>query len=406
MASPKESALFVMSTANTSQAGPVAVWLTAAGWAAAARLLLGHSWFVTPDGVLTPESARAQASQPSHAPDSRRGMRSAVPVPAKTALKDLRRGLHGFGFRNAALEGPWAEKNVAFVWQHHDLFQFAGFRAARSLDVPLVLFVDAPQVWEARQWGVKRPGWGSLMERYGEQPQFRKADLVACVSEEVAEQALRLGSSEDRVMVTPCSVDTHEFHPDIRSEDIRDRVGLKDRFIVGWLGGFRPFHGLDLLVDAAKLVQRDCPDVAFLLVGDGAERPRLEHRVKSEGVPNVSFAGIVSHHEVPQYLCAMDAATIVDTGQQFHYSPLKLREYMACGVPVITPGVGQVGRWLHDGRDALLIPPGDSKALANAVMRLRDSPELRRSLSRNARAKVVQEGSWEHQVQRVLARLS
>lgn len=399
-------ALFVISTPNASQAGPVAVWITAAGWAAAAHRILGQSWLLTPTGVLTPQEARAQASSGDHTPDSRPRWRDNLPTVVKTAGKDLRRLSRALRFRDSALEGPWVHADLAFVWQHHDMFQSAGIRVARRLRKPLVVFLDAPQVWEARQWGIRRPVWGPLIERFGERPQLAQADLVACVSDEVASQAMRLGVPEARILVTPCSVDTSEFKPDLPTNTLKRSLAIENKFVVGWLGGFRPFHGIDALLDVASATRETHPQMVYLLVGDGIERRRLQDRAKREQLTNVVFSGLISHDEVPQYISVMDVATILaPEGDAFHYSPLKLREYMACGIPVVAPKVGELSRWLSDGEDALLIEGDLREGFAAAVKRLYGSPVLRQRLSTRARTRALSEGSWEQQVRKSLAML-
>ncbi len=66
--------------------------------------------------------------------------------------------------------GPWRDHDIRFVWQRHDLFQMAGLQLASALDVPSVVFVPATLVWESSQWEVRRPGWATWLERFGEAP--------------------------------------------------------------------------------------------------------------------------------------------------------------------------------------------------------------------------------------------
>ena len=88
----------------------------------------------------------------------------------------------------------YRDRDLAFVWQRHELFQTAGLDLADAVGVPSVLFVPATHVWEAEQWGVRRPGLARLTERFGEASALRRADVVACGTDLVAEQALRLGA--------------------------------------------------------------------------------------------------------------------------------------------------------------------------------------------------------------------
>jgi glycosyltransferase involved in cell wall biosynthesis len=400
---PRRGAVFVMPTSSSGQPGPVAVWITASGWAAAARRMWGQAWVVTPEGVLSPENAREVATRPRLKSGARPSWKRHVPRSAATMAKDAGRLVRARRFGHAARSGPWDGSDLVFVWQRHDLFHTAGFQMARAKGCPVVLFVDAPTVWEERRWGVRRPGWGSLLERVGELPQFHSADLVACVSEEVAEALVARGVPEDRVLVTPCVADLDVFTPEADRGGLREELGLTDRFVVGWVGSFRRFHGVELALEAAASLQDSIPNLSLLLVGDGLERPRLERMAQDLGLRDVVFTGTVSYEDMPRHIAAMDLALVLDPGTgEFHYSPLKLREYMACGRAVVAPRVGQVGRFLTDGVDALMVDPGDARALARAIEQVHREPGLRRALESAARRKVAAEGSWDRQVLRAV----
>jgi glycosyltransferase involved in cell wall biosynthesis len=396
-------ALFAMPTSSSGQPGPVAVWITASGWAAAARQMWGQAWVVTPEGVLSPEEARGVATGSRLRPATRPTWKRHVPRPAATLAKDAGRLVRARRFRRAAQRGPWDGSDLVFVWQRHDLFHTAGFEVGRARGCPVILFVDAPTVWEERRWGVRRPGWGKFLERIGELPQFRSADLVACVSEEVAEALVDRDVPEDRVLVTPCVADLGLFTPEANRGALRDELGLRDRFVVGWVGSFRRFHGVELALEAAASLRDSIPNLSLLLVGDGLERPRLETLAQDLGLRDVIFTGTVSYEEMPRYIAAMDLALVLDPGNgEFHYSPLKLREYMACARAVLAPRVGQVGRFLTDGVDAILVDPGDARALARGIEHAYWQPGLREALGAAARTKVAEEGSWDRQVERAV----
>ena len=398
----EKGVLLVMPSPSTGQSGPVAVWITAAGWGEAARRRCGKAWILTPNGVCSPEEAAELATRPTLTPPKQRRWRRFVPLTLRTAAKDVLQIPKARRSRGAAMNGPWNEHDLAFVWQRHDLFHTAGFELARARGVPIVLFVDAPLVWEARKWGVRRPGWGKLLELAGERPQLRAADLVACVSDEVADELKARGVPEDRLVVTPCSVDLRAFTPETSGETARRRYGLEGKFVVGWLGSFRRFHGVELALQAAARLQDRLPDLALLLVGDGLERPRTERLAHELGLRNVVFTGTVSYAEVVDHIAAMDVSLVLDRGEQgFHYSPLKLREYMACGKAVIGPRVGELPRVLGDEEEGVLIEPGDPEALAAAISSLHDDLPRRQRLGSAARAKVEKEWSWDRQLERV-----
>jgi hypothetical protein len=133
------TAVFVLPTSTAGQQGPVAAWLSTAGWAGGAAQLLGTAWVVTPDGVFGPEEAHDRAARPSLRPRERTTAQR-LPTVVKTAVKDLRELARARRFAVDA-DGYWSPPEVEFVWQRHQLFHRAGLEYAGRIGVPSVLFV-------------------------------------------------------------------------------------------------------------------------------------------------------------------------------------------------------------------------------------------------------------------------
>lgn len=398
---PPVAAVLVLPTTTVGQQGPVAALLSTAGWLAACRRVLGEAWLVTPGGTFEPDEARRMASRGELAPPANRPILArALPDLVTTALKDVRQIFRGGSFQ-VDDDGPWSGRRIDFVWQRHELFHTAGVDLAERLGVPSVVFAPATQVWEASRWGVSRPGWGPLVERFGEHPTLRRATVVACGSDEVAEQAVRMGASPEALLVTPTGVDLPEVDR-TAGRSVRSKLGLGDGFVLGWMGSFRPFHAVHRLVEAVA----GQPGVTLLLVGDGPERASVQARAEELGVEAV-FTGTVPHSAVADHLAAMDAAAVVapDDGS-FHYSPLKLAEYLVAGLPVVAPDVPSISSRVVSGTHLLLVPPTDRTALRDAVLLLRDDPGLRRAVGEAGRAEAQARWSWDDQVRRILDHLS
>ncbi len=393
-----DGAIFVLPTTTVGQLGPVAGWISTSGWAAAAARQLGHAWIVTRHGILTVDEVRRRAASGDQvaATDGRR-VRGVVPPLVKTAIKDVREAQRARGF-HIDTAGPWTDTGgeVAFVWQRHELFHRAGIDLATGLGVPSVLFVPALIVWQAERWAVPRPGWGRRLERHAELPALRGATLVACGTDVIAEQVARLGIPEDHLLVTPTGVDLALFEPPVDRAAVRASLGIGDGFVIGWAGSFRPFHQIEQLVHATAAV----PDATLLLVGDGPERAGAERLAEELGV-RARFSGLVPHAELPRMLAAMDVGVVLARPDApFHYSPLKVAEYLAAGLPVVAPDVEQLTGRLEGDGNATFYPPGDVDALAAVLRALgSDSGRLRR-LAEGARA-TAPAWSWDHQVRRV-----
>jgi glycosyltransferase involved in cell wall biosynthesis len=164
-------------------------------------------------------------------------------------------------------------------------------------------------------------------------------------------------------------------------------------------GSFRAWHGAVHLVDAIRqLRERGVENISAVLAGDGPEAPRV--RRAAEGLDGVIFTGPVAHDAMPALLAAadigvapFDAAAHAPLAIAFYWSPLKVFEYMATGLPVVAPGIDGMKRIVEDGREGVLYDPSDPRALAGALERLADGG-LRRRLGSAARARAVGEFSW------------
>jgi len=145
--------------------------------------------------------------------------------------------------------------------------------------------------------------------------------------------------------------------------------------------------------------------VHLVVVGDGPMREPLERTAAERGfLPHVTFAGAIAHDDIPAWLSLMDIATAPYTPHpDFYFSPLKLFEYMAAGVPVVAGRIGQLEELLEHERNALLHAPGDPGALAEQLERLVRDPVLRRRLGVAGRQGIGAERTWHGHAQRVEA---
>ena len=118
------------------------------------------------------------------------------------------------------------------------------------------------------------------------------------------------------------------------------------------------------------------------------------------------FVGAVPFEKVETYLACCDILVSPHNPPpadlEFFGSPIKIFEYMAMGKAIVASRIGQIAEVLEDGVDALLVPPGDAEALAEAILRLAEDPDLRAELGRAARRKVVERYTWQKNVERVL----
>ena len=220
------------------------------------------------------------------------------------------------------------------VVQLHSRYQDVGLRIAKRLGVPLVIRVEALEVREEAEWGIRAPNSGALSERLAELRIIRQADLVAVASDVLDAQLAKARIGDGRRVVLPNGVDLEAFSPGERDVNLLRAHALDGRFVVGWVGGFRPFHGLDAVPAIAHRLRAEVPGAVLCLIGTGQERERII--ALSQGLHDVlRLVGPVSHGEVARWIRSFDACLLLAGSNRFHYSPLKLYEYLGCGRPVV-----------------------------------------------------------------------
>lgn len=380
-----------------------AVWVTIANWADGLNEHYGRAEVIAGQAAYTPAQIRERCFSASSGKGSK-GKSSwfrqlYIPKLFEMFAKDLRWFYEEQKVLSIDIE---RFKNAPFVWQHHDLFQTKGLELAKKLGKPSVLFVDAPYVWESKKWGVHRFGWEWFAKRWGDSHPCRKADLVLVVSEEVKRAVLDLGVDENRILITPCTV-SHKMFDGAKESDVRKSLGLTNDFVIGWVGSFRKFHSLDLLVEAFMDISTSIPQAKLFLVGDGPERIRLQEKINDFGLSEkVIFSGNVPHNEIHAYISSFDVAVLPSQSNEgFHYSPLKLREFFAAGVPVIASAVGDVKLVIEESNGGWLVPPGSKDSIAEMIVRIETNREAIDSAGSRARSYSLTEMGISKQIRMI-----
>src|SRR5262249_3886498 len=179
------------------------------------------------------------------------------------------------------------------------------------------------------------------------------------------------------------------FRPGPADPGVRARWRLGDGPLLGFVGGLRPWHGVEALPEVLGRLARRHPGLRLVVVGDGPLRADLERDLRGRDLGRaVVFTGSVPHEEVPALVRHFDVALApyARPGHPFYFSPLKLFEYMACAAPVVAAALGQIAEVVRDGETGLLVPPGDAAALAAACDRLLADAALGRRPGRAAAA--------------------
>ena len=209
---------------------------------------------------------------------------------------------------------------------------------------------------------------------------YRRAAAVVTVNDAFRGEISKRSSAERRLEVIPNGT-TEEWLAAGEAEPDRATAGHpRDRFVWAYAGNLGLAQRLDVAVGAARILG---DAFELVLIGDGVRRRELE-RLAGELAPGlVRFTGLMPPTDAALALRAADAAFVSEL--QETTVPSKLYDCCAIGRPLIVAGSGEVARLVRAERLALSVPPGDPQALADAVLRLRENPELARQLTERGR---------------------
>ena len=289
------------------------------------------------------------------------------------------------------------------VYERYSLWSDVGMRWAREHGIPGILEVNAPLIEE------QRTHRQLVLEDEAHavaQSAFSQASALLAVSPGVADYLHTWPGTKGRVHVVANGVDPS---PSADSAELRAArhadISNETPIVIGFLGTLKPWHGLPLLVEAFARLHRRFPQTRLLVVGAGPGRTDMESSLTALGLlQHCRFTGAVQAHEVPGLLAQMDIATAPYPAQDnFYFSPLKIYEYLAAELPVVTTRVGHLATVVLQDVDGLLVPPGDPDAFADALATLVQDPALRLSMGRRGRQRIVAEHSWDAVIARILA---
>lgn len=278
------------------------------------------------------------------------------------------------------------------VMERYHNFGGEGVRAAGAVGARVVLEVNAPIVDHAGS-AKARLDRALLVQplRRWRDWQCARADLFVTPTRRI----LPGGIAPERVLEIEWGADTDRFRPDAGGVVPYARPpGL----LAAFAGAFRSWHGAIHLVEAVRVLRaRGITDVSAVLIGDGPEAPAV--RTAARGLEGIVFTGALSHDAMPAALAAadvgvapFDVARHAPLALAFYWSPLKVFEYMASGLPVVAPRIDRLEELVSHGREGLLYD-GGPEALADALAALRD-PDRRRAMAAAARARAVRDFSW------------
>ncbi len=293
--------------------------------------------------------------------------------------------------RRGAVRSLAREVRADLIMERYYNFGGEGILAARTLDVPAVLEVNAPVV-DFPGSSKARIDKALIVEplRRWRDRICRLTDLFVTPSADI----LPGWVERSRILEVEWGADVHHFTPAAATQ------ATSDRLTAVFAGAFRTWHGaVHLAAALARLHNAGDRRFAGLFIGDGPERPVVQRVARD--VPAITFTGAIAHDRLPGALAAahigvapFDPSRHAPLRLGVYWSPLKIFEYMAVGLPVVAPALPRLKRLIEHDREGLLYDPEDPRGIDDAFRQLAE-PGLRARMGAAARARVVRDFSWD-----------
>jgi glycosyltransferase involved in cell wall biosynthesis len=307
-----------------------------------------------------------------------------------------------------------------YIFERIVLGNAVGAWASRRFKIPYIVEYNGSEI------SMKRSFAGSGYEHedlflLAEDAAFRQASLISVVSDHVAADVTRRGIPESRILVNPNAVDLAAYSPAAPDERQRLRTSLgftPEQSVVGFIGTFGGWHGIDVLAASLQPILAGDPSVRFLLIGDGNLKGLVTEAIARHGLSDkVVDVGRVPQARGAELLKACDilisphSSNMIDS--PFFGSPTKLFEYMAMGAgivaseleqiadvlsPAIHPGDLAAGSFQVTDQRAVLCRPGDVNDFVQGVLGIARHRDIALALGRNARLAAERHYTWNQHV--------
>jgi len=281
----------------------------------------------------------------------------------------------------------------------------AALRVGRKLGIPVVYEIRA--FWEdaavdhgtSREWGLRY-----RLTRAMETWALRRVDAATTICEGLRSEIIGRGIPAQKIEVIPNAVDIGDFAVGgPRDEALAQQLGLEGKTVLGFIGSFYAYEGLDILLDALPAMLEKRAEIRVLLVGGGPQDAALRAQAKALGIDDkVVFTGRVPHSEVQRYYNLVDVLCYPRHKMRLTdlVTPLKPLEAMAQGRLMVASDVGGHKELIDDGRTGVLFAAGDAAALSKQVLALLEAPQTWQEFRQSGRRFVEEERNWTASVAR------
>jgi glycosyltransferase involved in cell wall biosynthesis len=285
-----------------------------------------------------------------------------------------------------------------FIYERYAIFNWSVVKAAVQLRIPVIIEVNYTSFTPLYR---KRSRLLKPVAHKFDRWLFQNVDGIVVVSTYLKNHLINLGVDEKKITILTNAANPEVFSPKYSGIKVRERYGLNRKTVIGFVGGFYPWHGISLLLDAFELLFKDYNEAVLLLIGDGPMRRSLEKRISKLGLKNrVQFIGYVSHNQLPEYIAAFDIAVMPNSNE--YGSPMKIYEYMAMSKPVVAPSFVPLKDGINHSVEGLLFEPENTDELVHCLEKLIIDPSLRVRMGKYGRKRILTIHNWDNNAESVI----
>lgn len=314
----------------------------------------------------------------------------------KDFIKRLRNYL-SFTFSSVFTGAKYIDKQDVIITESPPLFLgWSGYVLSKKKGAKFVFNVSDLWPESAVKLGVLHNKSLIKMSTWLEEFCYRKAAAVTGQTKGIVDDIVNRGFDKSKVHLITNGVDTEFFKIENRDEEFRKEIGVENKFAICYAGIHGLAQGLETVIEAAEIL-KDNKDIQIVFIGDGPEKSKLIQMTEDKGLDNVTFLPVQQKPNMPRIIASMDATVIPLKKLDLFKGalPSKMFEALSSELPIVLAVEGEAEKLINDAKAGITVEPENPQDIAQAILKLYNDVELRRTLGKNGRKYVIENYSRE-----------
>ncbi|MCY6353885.1 glycosyltransferase family 4 protein [Clostridium sp. ZS2-4] len=314
----------------------------------------------------------------------------------KDFVKRLRNYL-SFTFSSVFTGAKYIDKQDVIITESPPLFLgWSGYVLSKKKGAKFVFNVSDLWPESAVKLGVLHNKALIKMSTWLEEFCYRKAAAVTGQTKGIVDDIVNRGFDKSKVHLITNGVDTEFFKRENRDEEFRKEIGVENKFAICYAGIHGLAQGLETVIEAAEIL-KDNKDIQIIFIGDGPEKSKLIQMTEDKGLDNVTFLPVQQKPKMPRIIASMDATVIPLKKLDLFKGalPSKMFEALSSELPIVLAVEGEAEKLINDAKAGITVEPENPQDIAQAILKVYNDVELRRTLGQNGRKYVIENYSRE-----------